>query len=191
VIPRLGLVEFELMLFIMTGYQAAHARQTSAPVAWTATPPSRVLVVDDDSVLRLLNTEVLVGCGYRVDTAEDGEAGWEALHAKTYDLLITDNNMPRLSGVELVKKLRSEKVDLPVIMVSGEMPTEELNRHPWLHVTATLRKPFTGDELLATVKGVLHESDNDREPMEHVAPSDLNHSGARHQFRETPTDRIS
>jgi DNA-binding response OmpR family regulator len=160
----------------MTGYQASHARQTGAPVAWTATPSNRVLVVDDDSVLRLLNTEVLIASGYEVDTAEDGEAGWEALHAKTYDLLITDNNMPRLSGVDLVKKLRSENVDLPVIMVSGEMPTEELNRHPWLHVTATLRKPFTGNELLITVKGVLHETNNDREQMQHLASSALNHS---------------
>jgi two-component system response regulator (stage 0 sporulation protein F) len=162
----------------MTGYQTFHAQQTGAPVACPANLPNRVLVVDDDDVLRLLNTVVLVGSGYQVDSAEDGEEAWQALHAKKYDLLITDNNMPRLTGVELVKKLRSENVDLPVIMVSGEMPTEELNRHPWLHVTATLRKPFSGDELLVTVKGVLHESDNGREQLEHVAHSTLNHRGA-------------
>jgi YesN/AraC family two-component response regulator len=64
-----------------------------------------------------------------VDTAEDGEFGWEALQAKNYDLLITDNNMPKVSGLELVKKLRSARMALPVILASGAMP-EELNRLP-------------------------------------------------------------
>ena len=54
---------------------------------------------------------------YQVDTARDGAAGWEALHAKSYDLLIVDNNMSKLSGVELVKKLT-----LPVLLASAAIP---------------------------------------------------------------------
>jgi len=119
-----------------------------------AAPSNRILVVDDDIDLRLLSAEVLFRSGYQVDTAEDGETGWEALQARNYDLLITDHQMPKVSGVELVKKLRSARMALPVMLASAAMP-EELNRHPWLQLAATLLKPFTGDELLGTVKKVL------------------------------------
>ena len=118
----------------------------------------RILVVDDDSVIRLLSSAALIRSGYQVETAEDGEIGWEALHSKSYDLLITDNNMPKVSGIELVKKLRSTGLSLPVILVSGAMPTEDLTRHPWLQVAATLLKPFSGEELLEIVKKVLRET---------------------------------
>jgi DNA-binding response OmpR family regulator len=62
-------------------------------------PPHRILVVDDDRDIRQLSAEVLIHSGYEVDTAEDGKAGWEALHAtrhapESYALLITDHNMP-------------------------------------------------------------------------------------------------
>src|SRR5690349_3599428 len=81
--------------------------------------PARILVVDDDLVLCVFHTEVLAGAGFEVDMAEDGEAGWQALQAKNYDLLITDNHMPRVTGIELLKRLRLEEQDIPVIMVSG------------------------------------------------------------------------
>jgi len=120
-----------------------------------AVPFNRILVVDDDTDLRLLSAEVLSRSGYRVDTAEDGAAGWEALHGNNYDLLITDHNMPKVSGIELVKKVRSARMALPVILASGALPTEELNRHPWLQLAATLVKPFSSGQLLETVKEVL------------------------------------
>jgi DNA-binding NtrC family response regulator len=123
-----------------------------------ATPSNRILVVDDDRDLRLLNAGVLARSGYQVDTAEDGAAAWASLHANGYDLLITDNNMPKVSGVELVKKVRSARMTLPVILASGALPTEELERNPWLQPVATLAKPFTGGQLLETVNQVLAQS---------------------------------
>jgi two-component system chemotaxis response regulator CheY len=119
--------------------------------------PHRILVVDDDVTLRKMNKELLGYSGYHVDDAEDGEAAWETLHAKKYDLLVTDHNMPKLSGLDLLKKLRSAGMDLPVILVSGMMPTEELQRHAWLQIDATLMKPFSTSELLEKVKDVLSE----------------------------------
>jgi DNA-binding response OmpR family regulator len=81
-------------------------------------------VVEDDQLLRQkLNTKtVLVHAGYLVDVAEDGAAAWDALQANRYDLLITDNNMPEMSGMELLKKLRSARMELPVIMATGTCP---------------------------------------------------------------------
>ena len=96
------------------------------------------------------SAEVLVHSGYLVHTAEDGAAGWEALLANRYDLLITENRLPKISGVELVKKVRSAHMTLPVILSSPALPAEELNQIPWLQPVATLIKPFSSGHLLET-----------------------------------------
>ncbi len=122
-------------------------------------PPHRILVVEDDQCIRYLNTEVLSLCGYQVDGAEDGAIGWEALNAHTYDLMITDNSMPKMTGVELLAKLNAARMALPVIMATGSPPEEEFARQPWLRPAATLVKPYTVEQLLGTVKKVLREAE--------------------------------
>ena len=122
-------------------------------------PPQHILVVEDDVSLRQLSTEVLSGCGYAVDASEDGAAAWQALNTDSYDLLITDNDMPKVSGVELLRKLRAARMDLPVIMATGAVPTAEFARCPWLQPTAMLIKPYDVMEMLRTVKKVLCEAD--------------------------------
>src|SRR6185436_9192931 len=89
--------------------------EQSANVPGYGQPASfnRILLVEDNFDVRRLATRVLVRAGYEVDTAEDGQAGWEALLAQSYALLITDNKMPRLSGLKLVKQLRSTQITLP------------------------------------------------------------------------------
>jgi DNA-binding response OmpR family regulator len=121
--------------------------------------PVRILVVEDDLAIRQLSAETLITSGYQVDTAENGSVGWEALQASNYDLLITDNAMPKVSGVELVKMLRSARMTLPVVMASGTPPAEALNGDSSLQLAATLLKPFTMDELLATVEKVLRTTE--------------------------------
>ena len=115
----------------------------------------RILVVDDNEDIRQLNGEVLMESGYKVDLAQDGAVAWSALQLFDYDLLITDNNMPTVTGVELIKKLRSEDMTLPVVLMSGTMPTEEIQRHPWLQIQAMLLKPYSVSELVRTVEEVL------------------------------------
>jgi DNA-binding response OmpR family regulator len=143
---------------LQTGESARAPNQSKANLS------NRILVVDDDISIRELSTAVLIASGFQVDTAEDGVAGWEALHASSYDLLITDHNMPKVSGVELVKKLRSARMTLPVVLASGAIPTDELNRNPALRLAATLLKPFTVEELLGTVKKVLRASGGRPQP---------------------------
>jgi len=126
-----------------------------APTPGQAEPSSRILLVDDDISIRKISAQMLVTSGYQVDTAEDGAAGWEALHAGSYDLLITDNNMPRVSGVELVRKMHSARMTLPVVLATGVIPTEALTWNPSLQLAATLLKPFTMDDLLGIVKKIL------------------------------------
>ncbi|MBC8096459.1 MAG: response regulator, partial [Akkermansiaceae bacterium] len=68
-----------------------------------ARPPRRILVVDDETMIRELVTDVLSRSGYEVDTAEDGAIAWDKLQHQHYDLLVTDNTMPKLSGIDLIK----------------------------------------------------------------------------------------
>lgn len=93
-------------------------KAVGAPTHGQTSLPNRILFVDDSIAVREAIAKVLINSGYHVDVAEDGGAGWEALHAANYDLLITDHNMPKLPGVELVKKLRSARMNLPVVLAS-------------------------------------------------------------------------
>jgi CheY-like chemotaxis protein len=135
------------------------AEAAAAPTSTPANPSPCILVVEDDMIIRHVSAQVLVGSGYQVDAAEDGVAGWDALHAKHFDLLITDHDMPRLSGLELAKKVRSARMTLPIILATGTLPEEELKRHPWLQLAATLLKPISPQQLLETVKNALRAAD--------------------------------
>src|SRR5581483_3743708 len=127
----------------------------SVQAQYETKPPYRILVVDDDLDVRQLSADVLMSSGYEVDAAEDGEAGWEALHVNRYDLLITDNNMAKVTGMELIRKLRSAGMGLPVILASGAVPAEEPDRHSRLQLAAMMQKPFTSNELLEIVSNIL------------------------------------
>ncbi len=127
----------------------------SGTLACATPPPHRILVVDDDESIRRINTMFLLRAGYEVDSVEDGAVAWDTLNTCSYDLLITDNNMPNLTGLELLRKVRDNNMALPVIMASGIIPTETFVQNPWLRPTATLSKPHTIEALLHTVRNVL------------------------------------
>ena len=115
----------------------------------------RILVVEDDADIRRLNAEVLTQCGYQVDAAEDADVAWHALQENSYDLLVMDNEMPMLTGVDLLKKLYAAHLVVPVIMATETLPLDEFTRFPWLLPAAMLTKPYTIDEFLGTVQAVL------------------------------------
>jgi DNA-binding response OmpR family regulator len=117
-----------------------------------------ILVVEDNREIRHLSAEILIDSGYHVDAAEDGSVAWDILQLKSYDLLITDQHMPKLSGVELLKKIYTARMTLPIIMATGIMPTWEFAMHPWLLPAKMLLKPYTLENLLGMVKNVLHKT---------------------------------
>jgi DNA-binding response OmpR family regulator len=118
-------------------------------------PPQRILVVEDEPDIRQLETEVLRESGYDVDTAENGLAALHSLNTDHYDLLIVEEEMSMVTGLELVKELRSEDMMVPVILVVGTMPIKAPTRNQWPHIQAILLKPYTIAELFKTVKEVL------------------------------------
>jgi DNA-binding response OmpR family regulator len=122
-------------------------------------PPHRILVVEDDGDIRHLNTAVLTQSGYHVDAAKDGAEAWATLQVKTYDLLVTDNEMPKVTGIELLKNLQAAQMPLPAIMATGSLPQDEFVRHPQIKPAVLLLKPYTIEELLKKVKEVLQNID--------------------------------
>jgi len=135
---------------LLRGEQAA-----CASVQCRVSSHHRILVVDHDSDVRQLSVDVLTGFGYDVVAVPDGAAGWEALRATRYDLVITDNKMPRMTGIEMLAKLHSAGMTVPVIMATRHVPVHELARKPWLKDIATLLRPCSNDDLLDAAKKAL------------------------------------
>lgn len=143
-----------------TNLASPAGRPPSAPGQCQPAPRQRILVVEDDDDIRRLSTEALIRHGYQVDAAEDGAVAWDALQSNCYDLMVTDNAMPKVTGVELLKKLRGARMALPVIMATGTRPSSEFIRSPWLLPTTTMLKPYTLAELVGTVREVLRATED-------------------------------
>jgi two-component system, cell cycle sensor histidine kinase and response regulator CckA len=146
---------------LVQGTEALRAGDNMLPIL--SKSAHRILVVDDETSVRQLTTEMLIRAGFQVEAAADGAAGWEAIQAKHYDLVITDNFMPNVTGIEMVKKIHAGSMNLPVIMATAIFPQEEFQLHPWLESIPTLLKPFRATELLYTVRKVLSANDGNRQ----------------------------
>jgi DNA-binding response OmpR family regulator len=128
----------------------------------------RILVAEDDAVLRSLTTRFLRDAGAVVDTASDGEQAWFALIHGHYDLLIADNDMPCLTGIHLIERIRRTDTSLPVVIASGAFSVETSRDYPHLQINAVISKPFGRLELLNVVKSVLssyEDTTKDNAPM--------------------------
>lgn len=110
----------------------------------TEAPPARqILVVDDDADCRNLVARTMARAGFHSDTARDGEEGWGALCMKTYDLVITDNEMPGLEGIDMIRRLRATSPTPPCILITGNLPRPDSVLREILHPGSVIEKPFT------------------------------------------------
>jgi len=123
------------------------------------------LIVDDDREIRDLLSRFLRKHGYRVDTAGDGRAMWQALSAGRFDLVVLDLMLPGEDGLSLCLRLRATSA-LPVIMLTAI--GEDADRIVGLEIGADdyVTKPFNPRELLARVKAVLRRSAQPRPTSE-------------------------
>ena len=115
----------------------------------------RILVVDDDEDSRYVTSLRLSRAGYLVDQAVDGVEAWEALLATRYDLLLTDHNMPRLCGLDLVARLRAAGLNLPVILYSGWPGFERRADYSNLRLAAIIPKSPNFAEVPDTISRIL------------------------------------
>ena len=116
---------------------------------------ARILVVDDEREIRDIVSGLLRGAGYQVDTANDGAAGWALLRANPYDLLITDHMMPKVTGLELLRRVRAVPLTLPCLLISGQPPWDEDDLASLVQPGAVVPKPFGLTDLLAKTRELL------------------------------------
>jgi two-component system NtrC family response regulator len=115
----------------------------------------KILVVDDEESLRRVTQVRLERAGYSVSVAESGEAALAALARTPHDMAITDMRMPGMSGLDLLRKIRSEYADMAVVVVTAfgtvETAVEAMKAGAYDYLT----KPIDGDELLLVVDRAL------------------------------------
>ncbi|WP_133013382.1 response regulator [Marinomonas flavescens] len=125
---------------------------------------AHILLIDDDTELTDLLKEVLTLENFTVSTAQDGEAGLNAMDS-SIDLILLDVMMPKLNGIETLKRLR-ETWEVPVLMLTAK--GEEIDRVIGLELGADdyLPKPFSERELLARIRAILRRAQNTKDNKE-------------------------
>jgi two-component system sensor histidine kinase and response regulator WspE len=113
----------------------------------------RVLVVDDSITVREAERQLLTSRGYEVDVAIDGMDGWNMARSGAYDLVISDIDMPRMTGIELVKKLKSDEklAQIPVVIVSYKDREEDRLQGLQAGADAYIKKSAFDDQVLLKV----------------------------------------
>ncbi len=118
----------------------------------------KILVVDDDLELLRLIAFALRQAGYMVVEAQDGPSGAAAFERERPDLVVLDVNMPRLSGFEVLKRIRAASVSTPVMMLTVRSAEEDQVQGLDLGADDYLAKPFSPRTLLARVRALLRRA---------------------------------
>ena len=115
----------------------------------------RILVVDDEAQIRTMLTQMLEQEGYEVQTAENGEDGFNLVRKQVFDLVITDMIMPVKDGLKFIMELIKDYPDLKILAISGGGAIKAdryLTMAGYLGDIATLEKPFKRERLLELVR---------------------------------------
>ena len=118
---------------------------------------ARILAVDDSASMRQMVGITLTGAGHQVQQAPDGVEALEIAEKETFDLVITDVNMPNMDGITLVRELRARANYryVPLLVLTTEATVERKQEGKAAGATGWLVKPFNPERLLATVTKVL------------------------------------
>src|ERR1700734_3168469 len=115
----------------------------------------RILLVEDERKLSELVARALRAERYAVDIADDGERGWELAQSYDYDLVILDLMLPRVSGQELLRRIRRGNHRVPILVLTARDATEEKVANFEAGTDDYLTKPFAFAELVMRVKALL------------------------------------
>jgi len=119
---------------------------------------AKILLVEDEEVLRMLVTDTLEDEGYEVDEAVDGGEAYEKIQETSYDLLLVDYMMPVLTGLELIHKIRQEGNKVKIIMLSAKSQTADQQKVKDAGADGFVSKPFSPIELTERIGEMLRES---------------------------------
>ncbi|HWM48420.1 MAG TPA: response regulator [Xanthobacteraceae bacterium] len=117
----------------------------------------RILTIDDSKTIRDMLRMTLAGAGFEVLQAVDGQDGVEVMDREKVDLVITDINMPRMNGYEVVRHLRGNPnhKSLPILVLTTESDSDKKNLAREAGATGWMVKPFDPDRLVETVRKVI------------------------------------
>ncbi len=151
---------------------------------------SKILIVEDEPDMVLGLKDNFEFEGYEVVTAADGLVGLERARSQKPDLVILDIMLPRLSGLEVCKILRSEGHDLPIILLTAR--GQEIDKVVGLELGADdyVTKPFSIRELLARVRAILRRSEGTKKRLSRYrfADIDLDFEGYKAQKDDAPLE---
>jgi DNA-binding response OmpR family regulator len=125
----------------------------------------RILLVDDDEPLMEALASNLIELHYAVDIAIDGEAAWEYISLFTYDLIVLDVMLPKLDGISLCQKLRSEGYQMPILLLTARDRSIDKVRGLNAGADDYVVKPFDFDELTARIRALLRRESRSLPPI--------------------------
>lgn len=125
----------------------------------------RVLLVEDDKMIGAAISEALKDAAYAIDWVKDGDLAGEAIHSETYDIALLDLGLPDVDGLEVLKRIRSEKKRLPVIILTARDALGDRIDGLDLGADDYLVKPFEIGELLARMRAVLRREGSGSQPL--------------------------
>lgn len=131
---------------------------------------SKILAIDDDSIIRTLLTNILSKAGYEVITASDGETGLELAASSNPDLVVTDFQMPGLNGLDVVTELQRTQPGLPVILLTAHGDVALTIKSIQLGAYDFIEKPIQMQELLDVIRNGLEVSRQSRNLTEAISP---------------------
>jgi len=117
--------------------------------------PIRILLVDDDTVIRDGLQRILDGSGYPTDTFASGQLALEALQANSYDLVITDLKMPGMNGLEVIHNVKMAQPDLPILIITGYSTVDTAVEAMKGGAADYIPKPFTPEEICHKIRSAL------------------------------------
>jgi heavy metal response regulator len=141
--------------------------------------PMRILIVEDEKKVANFIKKGLEEEHYAVDTAEDGEAGLYLIEVNNYDLIVLDLMIPKIDGLEVLKRLRSRKNNVPVLVLTAKDSVEDRVTGLDTGCDDYLTKPFAFTEFLARVRALLRRERTEKEPILRIA--DLTLSQVTHK----------
>jgi two-component system response regulator AtoC len=115
----------------------------------------RILVIDDEEIVRISCGKCLAPEGYDVDAAANGAEGLRLTRENDYDLILTDLKMPDMDGLEFLMTIKKTRPETKVIMITGYSTVEHAEEASRLGAYDYIEKPFTPDTLIAAVKEAL------------------------------------
>jgi len=121
-----------------------------------------ILVVDDNESLAITIKNILSFKNYNVTIASDGEIALEKIKSQKFNLILMDINMPKMNGIEAVKRMKAINPDLFIVMMTGEASDEEIEKAIKEGGYAVLRKPFSPERLLKSISWFRDAEENIR-----------------------------